>query len=276
MNKKKKRNKFIEYSLIRALDFLRDSLFSEEYSQANGLLQSLDPRMKLISFALILLVIALVKTPLIVLLIYLLSLLLAQLSRINLLYFMRRVWIFIPLFSLVIAIPALFKTFSPGQVIFLNITKQGILGATLFVLRVLSSVSFTILLVLTTTHISLLKALRALGVPQIFVNTFMMCYRYIYIFIKIVEETYLAIKSRLIANLRNKKARKVIAWRISMLWEKSRIMSEEVYLAMLCRGYSGEPRLSVKFKLRPVDFWWLFLVLIVSSLIFYLDGKKII
>jgi len=271
-----KKSKFIEHSLIRALDFFRDSVFTEEYSQANGFLQFIDPRIKLISFAVILLVTALVRRPEVVFMIYLFSLLLAQLSKINLPYFIRRVWIFIPLFSLVIAIPALFKTFSPGRVIFLNITKQGLSGATLFVLRVLSSVSFTILLVLTTAHISLLKALRALGVPQIFVNTFMMCYRYIYIFIKIVEETYLAIKSRLINNLKNKKARKVIAWRISTLWEKSRIMSEEVYLAMLCRGYSGEPRLSVKFKLRPVDFWWLFLVLIVSSLIFYLDGKRII
>lgn len=236
------KNKFIEQSLLGTLGFIREAIFSEEYSRASGLLQAIDARIKIIGLAGILLAVAWIKSIALVFLFYLLSLLLAYFSKINLIYFLRRTWIFIPLFSLFIAIPALFNIFSPGEVIFWGITKQGFLGATLFIARVLTSVSFSVLTVLTTSHIDLLRALRSLGIPQFFVVTFMMCYRYIYIFIKILEDTYLAIKSRLITDLRHRKARKILAWRMSTLWEKSRMMSEEVYLAMLSRGYSGEPK----------------------------------
>lgn len=268
------KNRFIGKSLIKTLDFLKDAFFAEEYSKSSGLMQKLDPRIKLVTLLIILLVISLVKNIHLILIIYFFSILLAYFSRINLAYFCRRVWIFIPLFSLFIAIPACFEIFTPGERIFWVITRQGLSGAILFVLRVLTSVSFSIVLVLTTNSASLLRALRSLGIPQIFVVTFMMCYRYIYIFINIVEDTYMGIKSRIITNLKERKAHGIIAWRISMLWEKSKAMSEEVYLAMLSRGYAGEPKINYTFKLRAIDFAWLLFVVALSLIILYFDGRK--
>ena len=234
--------RFIENSLVKVLNFFRDEIFSEEYARKNGLLQRLPARLKLIGLLSVLITIAFLKTLAPIFILYLFSLALACLSRINIFYFLLRVWVFIPLFSLFIAIPALFSAFSPGEVIFLGITKQGVANASLFVIRVLTSVSFCILVMLTTRHTVLLKSLRSLGVPLIFVATFMMCYRYIFIFVKITEEMYLGIKSRLINGFKDRKARKVVAWHLGVLWEKSRQMSEEVYLAMVSRGYSGEPK----------------------------------
>ena len=268
------KNRFIEKSLIKALYFLKDTVFSEEYSKAGGLMQNIDPRIKLISLTLVLLVISLLKSIQLILFLYLLSILLAYLSKINLVYFMRRVWIFIPLFSLFIAIPACFEIFTPGERILWIITRQGISGAMLFVFRVLTSLSFSILLVLTTSSTSLLRALRSLGIAQIFVVTFMMCYRYIYIFINTIEDTYMGIKSRIIANLKNRKTHGIIAWRISILWEKSRAMSEEVYLAMLSRGYAGEPKANYAFKLKAIDLAWILFVIAIYLAILYFDGRK--
>lgn len=240
------KNNFIEKSLLGVLSFISHTVFAEEYARCSGLMQRIAPRFKLIIIFAILLIVAFSRSIPLIAGFYLLSLVLAVLSRINLLYFIKRVWLFIPIFALVIAVPALFEIFTPGDVIAFGITKQGLSSAGLFTLRVLTSVSFSVLLVLTTNHTQLLKSLRSIGVPVVFVTTLMMCYRYIYVFIKIVEDMYLGIKSRTITNLKNKKARKVVAWHMGSLWEKSRIMSEEIYLAMLSRGFNGEPKVMPK------------------------------
>jgi cobalt/nickel transport system permease protein len=43
-------------------------------------------------------------------------------------------------------------------------------------------------------------------------------------------------------NLHYKKGQRIVAWKIANLWERSQQLNEEVYNAMLSRGYSGEPK----------------------------------
>jgi cobalt/nickel transport system permease protein len=130
---------------------------------------------------------------------------------------------------LFIAIPAVFS--------------QGWFSVALFVMRVLVSVSYVVLLSLTTRHTALLKLLRFFKVPRLFVFTIGMTYRYIYLFAEIIENTYLAIKSRTGGfRLHHTKGREVVSWNIATLWQRSVQLSEEVYLAMLARGYTGEPK----------------------------------
>ncbi|MCX5708033.1 MAG: cobalt ECF transporter T component CbiQ, partial [Candidatus Omnitrophica bacterium] len=152
-----KSNNFIERSIMGALSFLKESVFAEEYAGKSGLLQSLDPRAKAGSVFLFIVGMLFCKNIYILFCCYALCLVLAVFSRINLGFFLKRTWIFIPLFSFFIAIPALFGVFSPGEEIFsfkllgfpLAITRQGLLGAGLFVIRVITSVSFVVLLSLT-------------------------------------------------------------------------------------------------------------------------------
>jgi len=244
------RNNFIEHSILGALSFLKESVFSEEYAAKRGLLQAIDPRLKVPLFIILLITILLIKNIIFLGVLYFFCLLLAMASKINLGYFLKRTWIFIPLFSLFIAIPALFSVFTPGEplLIFklagikLVITRQGFDGAALFVMRVLTSVSFVILLNLTTRQTVLLRVLRIFGVPQIFVMTLSMCYRYIYLFAEIIEHTYIGIKSRVGNNLHYKKGQHIVAWKMANLWERSEQLNEEVYNAMLSRGYTGEPK----------------------------------
>jgi len=142
------------------------------------------------------------------------------------------------------------------------ITQQGLFGAILFVTRVLSSVSFAILLSLTTKHFALLKVLRIFGIPQVFIMTLGMSYRYIYLFLEVVENTYLAIKSRVGTQLHYKKGQHIVAWNISSLWHRSYYLNEAVYSAMLSRGYTGEPVVADDFKTKKRDWVWLFLTVI--------------
>ncbi len=247
------------------LSFLKDSLFAEEYSLKAGFLQSLDPRIKTLSIVFLIIAALFTKNIPVIFSLYLLCLFLAGISRIKLGFFLKRSWVFIPLFSLFIGLPALFNKFTPGETLFsvnalglvLEITLPGVLTFILFILRVAVIVSFAVLLSITTRHFELLKVLRIFGIPQVFVMVLGICYRYLYLFIGIIENTYLAIKSRAGSVLHYKKEQQVVGWNIAFLWMRSYQLSGDVYKAMLSRGYSGQPYVLDDFKSRPRDWLWL-------------------
>jgi cobalt/nickel transport system permease protein len=273
-------NSFIERSITGALSFLKESIFAEEYASKPGFLQSLDPRIKVITIFLLIIATVLTKSIAVSCVLYALCLILAYFSQVKISFFLKRTWIFIPLFTLFIAIPALFNIFSPGEALFslnligykLSITRQGILGATLFVIRVTTSVSFAVLLSLTTRHFDLLKVLRIFGIPQIFVMTLGMCYRYIYLFLEVAENTYLAVKSRVGTRVHYKRGQHMVAWNMASLWLRSYHLNEAVYQAMLSRGYTGEPAVLENFKTRWVDWVWLFMTSLFFVALIWLNG----
>jgi len=217
------KNLFIARSLKNALDFFKEIVSSQEVARKKGLLQSLDARVKLILLLAFLVITISAKTLPVLIGLYLLSVILAVLSGINTIFFLKRVWVFIPIFTLFIAIPAIFI--------------QGLSSAVLFVVRVATCVSFVIVVVITTRHDYLLKSLRSLGVPAIFVNVLDMTYRYIFLFMKVFDEMHIGLKSRLVKGLETERAHHWIASRIAFLFKKSLKMSEDVYMAMLARGY---------------------------------------
>jgi cobalt/nickel transport system permease protein len=274
-----KANNFIERSISAALSFLKDSVFADELAAQNGFLQSLDPRIKAVTFLLFILQILFTKSPFVLLCLYALCLSLVLASKIKLGFFLKRTWVFIPLFSLFIAVPALFSKFSPGQAwltfnvigVKLTVTHQGLSAALLFVLRVLACVSVVVLLSITTRHFQILKVLRIFKIPQVFVMTLGMCYRYIYLLVEIIENTYQAIKSRTGTRLHYKKGQQVVAWNIAYLWQRSYHFNEDVYKAMLSRGYGGEPVVLDDFKAKLKDWAWVMAVAIMLSAVFYFN-----
>jgi len=276
-----KKKNFIEHSLLGVLTFLKESIFADEFAKKHAFLQSLDPRIKIATLIFFIIQVLLVKDIYLVLYFYGLCLLLVYISKIPLGFFLKRTWIFIPLFSLFIAIPAIFAVFTPGvplvtlkiQGLKFIITRPGIAGAALFITRVITCVSFAVLLSITTKHFELLKVLRVLKVPQVFVMTIGMCYRYIYLFLGIIENTYLAIKSRCGVRVHYKKGQHVVSWNIACLWQRSYKLNEDVYKAMLSRGYCGEPLILQELKFKPIDWVWLFSVLIISIPVFYLNYR---
>ncbi|MDD5096971.1 MAG: cobalt ECF transporter T component CbiQ [Candidatus Omnitrophica bacterium] len=259
------KNNFIQRTLISALSFLKDSLFADELALKKGFLQSLDARIKTLIFAWFIIAVLLTKNINTVLCLYFLCIFLSSVSKINLGFFLKRTWLFIPFFSLLIGLPALFSVFTPGESLFnlqfgsftLVITRPGVFTVLLFVLRVTTSVSFIVLLSITTKHFELLKVLRVFGLPQAFTMVLGICYRYIYLFIGIIENTYLAMKSRVGNAIYCKRGQHIVAWNIASLWLRSYQLNEDVYRAMLSRGYSGEPVVLSNFKTRFRD--WLFL-----------------
>jgi len=268
---------FIERSILSALVFLKDATLSEEYANRKGLLQSLDPRIKTLSFLAFLVTAVSLKSSVLIGYLYVFCIMLAFLSSIPVKYFLMRTLLFIPLFSLCVVLPTLFSRVTPGELVWsfnvfgFNgvITRPGIDGAVLFVVRIATSVSLVVLLSLTTRHSELLKVLRVFRVPQVFVLTVSMCYRYLYLFATMVENIFTAVKSRVGVVSHQQRGRDVVAWNIANTWNRTTQMSEEVYMAMVSRGYTGEPRLLYEFHATLKDWVWLLSASIICAGLFY-------
>jgi cobalt/nickel transport system permease protein len=266
------KTQFLERSLMSVLLFLKDTVSAEENASQAGFLQSIDPRMKVVSFAIFFLTAIFLKKVDLLLELYVVCLVLVFLSKINLGFFLKRTCLFIPLFSLFIAIPSIFSIVSPGvpiitmhvSSVYLSITLEGLQAAAFFVLRVLVCVSYAVLLSLTTKHTVLLRVLRILRIPQIFIMTLGMCYRYVYLFVEMIEHAYIAIKSRTQGITHYKKGQRIVAWNIAYVWQRSFSLSQQVYSAMLSRGYSGEPVLRDAFRMRLTDWVWICMVTVLS------------
>ncbi|MFA4854923.1 MAG: CbiQ family ECF transporter T component, partial [Candidatus Omnitrophota bacterium] len=98
----------------------------------------------------------------------------------------------------------------------------------------------------------------------------------IYLFVGMIEDTYRAIKSRVGTSVRYKSGQNIVAWNIAFLWVRSFKLNEEVYRAMLSRGYSGEARVLNEFKARLKDWLWLFAAatILALNLIFEITLKS--
>ncbi len=244
-----------------AVSFLRGSIFADDYAIKTGFLQARDPRFKAAAVLLLILSVLFTRELPVLAGIYIITLLSAGFSSVNPAFFLSRTWFFIPFFALFIAVPSIFSVFTPGEPLAsfrisglpLQITRQGAAGALIFFSRVLVSVSLCVLLSVTTRHFSLLKVLRVFRVPQIFVITMGMCYRYIFLFIGIIQDTYTAMKSRCGCAVSPVKGQRIVAWNIATLWQRSYRMQNQVYDAMLSRGYTGEVYLYGRFRAGAKD-----------------------
>ncbi len=243
---------------------LEQSLFAEKTARQPGLLQELDPRLKILSALLVLLAVGLSRNLTVIIVLYFLMLALALFSKIPLAFFIKRVWLFITFFTGVIALPALFIT--PGTVLVylplgLVITKTGLATAMFFLLRVGTSVSVAVLLVLTTPWNSVLKSLGVLRIPPVIILILGMTYRYIHLLLHLTNDMFLSRKSRLLRRMKGPEERRLIAATTGTLMNKSLQVSSEVYLAMQSRGFRNYPRTMDTFKMRRID--WLSGVLVV-------------
>src|ERR1035441_9703536 len=178
-------NRAISSTLIGLTRALGHALVSEQVARQRGLLQALDPRVRVLGLMALVLAVTLSHRISVVLVLFCVAVLLALLSKVSLWTLATRVWLVVLLFTGVIALPALFLT--PGEPIFatgvgtLRITAQGAATALILVSRVETAVTFTTLLVLCTPWMHVLKALRAFYVPKEVVMMLAMTHRYIFL-----------------------------------------------------------------------------------------------
>ena len=275
LENKKIRLHFLDRTLKAMAGLLEGFVFSEIFVHKPGMLQGLDPRMKLFGILSLILCTSLIHSIPWLYGLYGLTLILAVLSKITALFFLKRIWLVSLFFVGVIALPATLNLFTPGEPVFtltsldrahqigpysipqdISLTRQGISAALLLVGRMATSLSFVLLLVLTTSWASLLKALRSLGVPQIYVQTLGMTLRYLMLLSQVVQEMCLAKKSRTLRVGKTRAEQRWVAGQMGTLFKWSMQLSVQVHQAMVARGYRGEVRILSSFHIRKRDYLW--------------------
>jgi cobalt/nickel transport system permease protein len=263
---KRRKGSFVARTLAGGADVVRRAMFSDDLANRPGLLQRLDPRVALVTVLGLLVAVGLVRNLPVLLAAYAGTLALAAASGLSVWFFIRRVWLFVPIFTGIVVLPATLSVITRGDVVLTlwhwhghpeGFTAQGLHSAGLIITRVATSISLVVLLTLTTNWPRLLAALRAVGVPRMFVLIIGMAYRYLFLLLGTVADMFTARKARTVGgDGPGRDGRRFIAASVGTLFGKAHQLSEEVHQAMTARGFRGEARSLTDFRLRPVDGAW--------------------
>ena len=274
----KRRLSSVERTLAAIVRRTERAFYAEELARADGLLQRLDPRVKVCGLLLLLLDAALARNLLTILCVFAVALALALLSRVPMRTLATRAWLGAFLFTALIALPALFIT--PGRAVLRlpllgwPLTGQGIQSALYLVARVEAAVTLSLLLVLCTPWTHVLKALSSLGVPVVFVVILGMTYRYVFLLLQTAREMFESRQSRAVGALDGPTGRRLAAASAGVLLARTLQLSGEVYLAMQSRGFRGEVYTLDDFRIRRRDWLALVAFVIAAAALFWLGRQS--
>jgi cobalt ECF transporter T component CbiQ len=237
-----------------------------------GLFQNLDARLKVMFLVFFVVIVSLKRDIFPEVMITLFMALMVALSRIDFVRFYSKIMGLTFFFGFLVVFPAAFNVITPGEVILpvatlpraydfwiyhipreIGLTRQGIEGVVMLCLRVMNSLTISLLVIHTTPFHKIIKALKVFRVPDTFLLIITLSYKYIFVFAKTVENMYLARKSRLVGMVKNDEARMWIAGRIVFMFRKTMARYEEVYSAMVARGFCEEVKFSEFGALSRVD-----------------------
>ncbi len=260
---------FLESTLRGFSRVVAKALVSEQTATHRGLLQTFDPRVRVVSIIVLVLALTLCRKLEIVIAMFFLALLIAIGSKISLSSLAKRVWLIVFGFTGMIALPAIFIT--PGEVIGhvgpLAITRQGVLTALLLLFRVETAVTLTTALVLSTQWTAIMRALRSLYVPAEVVTMLAMTHRYIFLLAETANQMFESRLSRMVGVPSTTEQRRIVGRTAGVLLTKSMDLSGDIYAAMQSRGFAGEVRLLSRHELGVKDYGALVVVVLSAALI---------
>jgi cobalt ECF transporter T component CbiQ len=279
---------FLERGIGHLAGVIRNGYAQWEFSSQNGFFQRIDARVKVLFLLFFILIVSLKRDVLPETCICFFVFVLTLFSRLSILKVYRRVLLLGFVFGFLVALPSAFNVITRGEIILpivrlpksynfwiyyiptdIGLTREGIYGVAMLTLRVINSLSLSFLVLYTTPFQEIIRALKVLKVPDSFLIIITLCYKYIFIFSKTVEDMHLAKKSRIVRELNHAEAREWIAGRMAFIFRKARLRCEEVFKAMIGRGFSD----SIKFygftKMRMAD-WYAAIFLFFAGILFLL------
>jgi len=263
---------FLEKGLNHLAGMVRTIYSQWDISLREGIFQKTDARIKVFIFPFFLVIVSLRKEISSEILIALFILSLMWFSRLPLLQLYKKILFLSLIFGFLIALPSALNLFNDGEILLplfdlprsylfwiyrvpdrIGLTREGLYGVVILTLRVMNSISLTFLILYTTPFPQIIRALKVFKVPDSLLITLFLSYKYLFIFTKSVEEIHLAKKSRLLREIPSHGARRWIAERIAFLVRRTRGKAEEVFKAMVSRGFSDSIQLPETEKLKSRD-----------------------
>jgi cobalt/nickel transport system permease protein len=263
----------VERSLASFVNALQHAFYAEELAKKNGVLQKLDPRVKIAAILPLIVIAALARRLWVIAVLFAIAVGVAMLSHVPLGTLAKRVWLGVLTFTGLISLPALFLT--PGQAIYTLpllgwiVTAQGLRAAAYLIMRAETAATFSVLLVLCTPWSNLLKAFRVLRLPIVLVVILGMTYRYIFLLLRNAHDMFTSRKSRMVGRLDGREQRRAATASAGVLMSKTLQLSGDVYLAMRSRGFQGEVYVLDEFKAGWFDWVMLAAFVTVEALAFW-------
>lgn len=277
---------FIAKSLHHFSEVFENEFFCERYASKSMMLQCLDPRVKVIVLFGFMLFSAFSSSIVILLALAVIALIYAKLSGLDMKDYVRRVWAYIPLIIFIFSIPGASSLFTKGTPLFyilrpgvfglqtgLYFTASGIGMAVRLALRPGISLSFAFLLLLTTRWTRITGALASMHLPLLLVSILNMAYRYIFVMSDMAGSMLEARFLRTVGKLKTTDNRQFMSRSVASLFLKSHALSEEIYDAMLCRGFTGKPVSVDEFKIGAADI--LFIINNIVIIIVLIAGERL-
>ena len=254
---------------------ITEVLQNEELAARPGLLQRLDPRIKLLTLVLFAVTASLVHSVWVLVALIGVTSVLAAASRVGVGSFERKVWASAGLLAFLLAAPSAMQIFTPGPVVVplgpFSLTEPGLMGAATLTTRVVAAAGFALLVVWTMRWSDLLKALSAMRLPDVVVATLAMTQKQILTLLRTVEQIHLARESRTLTRGSARADRAWVTERMAFVVRKSMKTADDVYDAMLSRGFTGAMPSLVKLRLRPRDWAWSVASIALCAAILYVD-----
>ncbi|MDD3269150.1 MAG: cobalt ECF transporter T component CbiQ [Syntrophomonadaceae bacterium] len=279
-------SKFLLKTIVQMRKTLSEEISTERLANRPGLLQGIDPRVKLIGTIALILLVGMTRSIYLLLGLWLLTVVLMYLSRLPIYSLEKRIWGIIPLWTLLAASPALFNIINDGTPLLmlhqwseapvwlgmqipatLFISKQGAMAVLFLFLRVGISVSLGVLLTITTPVARLLRSLQTLKVPALFIMIIEMTYRYLMLLLSISIEMFEARSQRTVGSLSLRKRQAMVGSSLAALFVRSMSLSDEVYQAMTARCYTGEAVYAGDMRWRRLDIISLFVIIALVSMV---------
>lgn len=278
---------FIEKGISHLAGVISSAYAQWELASREGLLQKVDARLKVFFLLFFIFIISVKQTLGAMIGLACFFSLLALLSRLDLIGFYKRVFFLSFLFGFLVAFPATLNLINRGEIIWplfslsrpysfwvyeipqeVGITKEGLESMILLVFRLLNSLSLSFLIIYTTPFPEIIKALKVMKIPDSVLMIITLTYKYILLFAHTAQDMHLAQKSRLITMTDRELAQKWVADRLFIIFKKTRAKGEEIFRAMLSRGFNNEVRF-FNFK-RPAGGDWLMGAFFLSAGIIFL------
>lgn len=275
------RSSFLDKTIMNAANTVKAVYLQAENATKDNFIHHIHPKVKFISLIYIAVIISLVSNLTAQLLITAFIMLLFLLAQLNIIQVYRKIFILAFIFGFLVVFPASVNLISPGKIIFniitfnrpynfwiyhipqnIGFTQEGFQVVSLMFLRVLNSISFAMFIIFTTSFSAFIKSFKIIGVPDTFLMVISLAYKYIFILSRTIEETYLALKSRLTGNVKNSNLRKIISGRIFFIFKRSISNYENTYYAMVSRGYRGDVKLGLAEGFRANDYISLVLIIV--------------
>jgi len=254
---------------------ITEVLQNEELAARPGLLQRLDPRIKLLTLVLFAVTASLVHSVWVLVALIGVTSVLAAASRVGVGSFERKVWASAGLLAFLLAAPSAMQIFTPGPVVVplgpFSLTEPGLMGAATLTTRVVAAAGFALLVVWTMRWSDLLKALSAMRLPDVVVATLAMTQKQILTLLRTVEQIHLARESRTLTRGSARANRAWVTERMAFVVRKSMKTADDVYDAMLSRGFTGAMPSLVKLRLRPRDWAWSVASIALCAAMLYVD-----